>query len=695
VESGPAHPAEPAPLFDAHFWRAPLMVFVCLLALYLATLAPSVTGGDSGELVTAALTAGVPHPPGYPIFAMLARLFAALPIGPSPAWRVNLLSAVSTAAAAGLLCASLKLWTRSTVAALAAAVLFGTNAVVWHHATAVEIFGLHACFVALAFLLWLCVERTASRRFVFALSFASGLGMCNQHTFVFAGLPLVLRSLWVARHNLGVRGIGIALALGVLGLAPYAYLPLASASAAAVSWGDQTTLPGLAAHIFRRSYGTFGLGQALESGAFVDKGTFLPTLWALLGHAFPRFAWIGPPLAFAGFYLTARAQEEPNEILILGIALGSYVIVFCALSNMAPNTELYLTEVSRFFIQPDLLLAIAAGLGCAEILRWLRARWPLFGQRPRVAYGVPVVLLVLGVAANASSASRRNNHVFSDFAQAALASLPPNAIVITVGDHVSGAISYFHEVEKLRPDVVHLDREMLAFPWYGQRKQRLASNLYLPRGGYGRRGYNIKKVLDGNPTRPLTVIDKLDAWDESWTDGYKLVTYGLVHLLVPAGQFPTFAEWSARDEKAMGGYDVVPALRRPKGTWENALGQLVLTTQGMRAHVALVYSLEHGQDPIAARRSMTLLEDIIAKAGGDPKLGIPGVPGLPEMIIGPIAWRDLGVCYEILSRFDAAYLPRVTLAVERFVEHAPPDNPDLPAARKFLETHRPPPVPAP
>ena len=41
---------------------------ISLLALiiYAITLAPSVPGGDSGELIAAAYTGGVPHPPGYP-----------------------------------------------------------------------------------------------------------------------------------------------------------------------------------------------------------------------------------------------------------------------------------------------------------------------------------------------------------------------------------------------------------------------------------------------------------------------------------------------------------------------------------------------------------------------------------------------------------------------------------------------------
>jgi len=76
-------------------------------------------------------------------------------------------------------------------AALAAAVLFGTDAVVWYHATSAEVFGLGAFFLALAFLLWLHVERTASRRHVYALAFVSGLAMCNQHTFLLFGGPML------------------------------------------------------------------------------------------------------------------------------------------------------------------------------------------------------------------------------------------------------------------------------------------------------------------------------------------------------------------------------------------------------------------------------------------------------------------------------------------------------------------------
>ena len=65
--AGHPGPDQQAALFGPRAWAAPVVAFVCLLVLYIATLAPSVMGGDSGELTAAALTGGVPHPPGYPV----------------------------------------------------------------------------------------------------------------------------------------------------------------------------------------------------------------------------------------------------------------------------------------------------------------------------------------------------------------------------------------------------------------------------------------------------------------------------------------------------------------------------------------------------------------------------------------------------------------------------------------------------
>src|SRR2546426_7369108 len=81
-------------------WAA--FVFVLSLLLYIWTLAPTVTLVDSGELIVAARFLGVAHPPGFPLYLILAHLFSFLPLG-SVALRINFASAFFAALACGML----------------------------------------------------------------------------------------------------------------------------------------------------------------------------------------------------------------------------------------------------------------------------------------------------------------------------------------------------------------------------------------------------------------------------------------------------------------------------------------------------------------------------------------------------------------------------------------------------------------
>jgi hypothetical protein len=88
------------PQSNIHIW-AGLAVSAVALGAYLFTLSPTVNFLDSGELITVGATAGVAHPPGYPLYTLLVILAAAIPLG-DVAVRVNLVSALGGALAVGL-----------------------------------------------------------------------------------------------------------------------------------------------------------------------------------------------------------------------------------------------------------------------------------------------------------------------------------------------------------------------------------------------------------------------------------------------------------------------------------------------------------------------------------------------------------------------------------------------------------------
>src|SRR5881409_3356220 len=84
-----------------YMWAAVTSVLV--FAIYLATLAPTTAFWDTSEYIAAAKVLGIPHPPGNPLFVLVAHVWAMLPLAASYALRINLLAASTTAAAAGFL----------------------------------------------------------------------------------------------------------------------------------------------------------------------------------------------------------------------------------------------------------------------------------------------------------------------------------------------------------------------------------------------------------------------------------------------------------------------------------------------------------------------------------------------------------------------------------------------------------------
>ena len=120
--------------------RAALLAGATLFLVYLATLAPGITLWDAGEFASAVESLGIPHPPGTPLFVLIARVWRLAWPFLTTAVATNLLSAVCTAAAAAAAAALVSRWTRDTFAAVAAGLAFGAMSTVWLNATETEVY---------------------------------------------------------------------------------------------------------------------------------------------------------------------------------------------------------------------------------------------------------------------------------------------------------------------------------------------------------------------------------------------------------------------------------------------------------------------------------------------------------------------------------------------------------------------------
>jgi dolichyl-phosphate-mannose-protein mannosyltransferase len=98
-------------------------------------------------MITVAYLLGVAHPPGYPLYTLLAKLASLVPFG-TVAWRVNLFSALTGGAATLLLCRGVICWTGDVAAGALAAGVFAFGPLVWPYAITAEVFALNNLFAA-------------------------------------------------------------------------------------------------------------------------------------------------------------------------------------------------------------------------------------------------------------------------------------------------------------------------------------------------------------------------------------------------------------------------------------------------------------------------------------------------------------------------------------------------------------------
>src|SRR6266567_6301159 len=99
----PAPPVKVPPLFRPIDWATFGLTFVVMFLSYWWTLAPDLTLEDCGELAVGSFYAGVPHPPGYPVWTIYTWLWTEFLPFSNIAFRVALSSAVAGALGCGLI----------------------------------------------------------------------------------------------------------------------------------------------------------------------------------------------------------------------------------------------------------------------------------------------------------------------------------------------------------------------------------------------------------------------------------------------------------------------------------------------------------------------------------------------------------------------------------------------------------------
>ncbi len=202
-------------------WRLIIFILVCLMVfgVYLYSVAPTASFWDCAELIAVSYIAGIPHPPGTPLFVMLGRLFTILPIGKEIAFRVNLIPTLFGAFSCGLLYLIVvkmlsiyaekernRRWWFSHVAGAFAALMCGFAYSYWDNCVEAEVYG-PCVVIALAVLYLALVWRegrekgTGDNRQILAAIFLLFVSTGIHFTPMLVVFAVLVFALLVDRHS--------------------------------------------------------------------------------------------------------------------------------------------------------------------------------------------------------------------------------------------------------------------------------------------------------------------------------------------------------------------------------------------------------------------------------------------------------------------------------------------------------------
>ena len=500
-----------------------LATFAIIFVLYLLTLSPTVAFWDAPEYITAARVLGIPHPPGNPLFTLMAHVWGMLPLAADYAKRINIFAAFCSAASAALWFLVAERWlhnlladrTQRIIASFAGIFASATAWTVWNQSVVNEKV-YTVSLLSIAIVAWFAVrwadDAPGPRRDRWLLGAIYILALTStNHTMGLLGAPVlgiyVLLTDW--RVILRPKFLAAAAVVAVIGVTPnYVYMPMRAAQFPAVNEGEPIGFfsKALSETLNRTQYAKPGVlpRQPWEQGDFVDNighfGAQLNMYWhywnwqwgrdlgPLGGAATGLFTALG-----LGGLVTLIRRDRRAGLAAGGLALTLTLLLIFYLNfkfgyYYHPGDTTITREMREvrdrdyFFIASFAFFGVLLAAGFAMLMGFISEGIGSLASPAMRRYAlVSVCLLALiPLVGNHVSAPRSGETLARDYAVDMLQSVEPYGILITAGDNDTFPLWYAQEVMGVRRDVTLANLSLMGTDWHVRQMRRRVTPAFDP-----------------------------------------------------------------------------------------------------------------------------------------------------------------------------------------------------------------------
>lgn len=461
---------------------------VCVFLIYIFTLAPSVIQIDSGELAAVQATLGIAHPTGYPLFTIAGYLFSLLPLPFTKIYQLNLLAAIYCSAAAGIfsytskyLLDNLSIFQNlkpvkqkkkdktkkenvqfeleenlKIIFSIVAALTLAFSKTFWFQSTSVEVYSFHLLLISLIifFLLKAFIEQPNSsaifKNHWMIFAFVLALGFSNHMTTLLI-LPGTAY-LYFTKEKFNSQSFKNSFKMIILFLIVlvinYSYLPIRASQNPQLNWGNPVDLERILRHIsgFQYQVWLFSSTEAAKKQLqyFISN---LPTEYFITLFA-----------AVIGFIYSFFISKK---FFLFNI------ITFFATVFYSINYDI--NDIDSYFLLAYISIAFFVLFGIIKIFQILFEnkinQWIIF-----------LIVLLFPVSQfikNFPEVNQSKTVVYENYTKALLNSVSDNSLILSYQwDYFISASYYFQYVEKFKPQIAIVDKELLRRSWYYNQLER-------------------------------------------------------------------------------------------------------------------------------------------------------------------------------------------------------------------------------
>ncbi|MFH1860309.1 MAG: DUF2723 domain-containing protein [bacterium] len=487
-------------------YLAVIATFLISFGVYLHTLTPTIGSHDSGDMITAAYVLGIPHPPGYPLYCLLGKLWITIiPFG-NIAFRMNIFSSVSASLTVMMVCfIVLKFISGTRVRWVIAAIcsfMLAFSSVFWQQAIIAEKYTLNAAFITLLLFILIKWQETMNHKALYIFALCFGLAFTHHLQSLFL-IPTGIYFVMAMGFQKPIKTACLIKAM-LLFLAPlvlYLYLPIRASHQPEVNWGSPDNIHRLIEHLTAQEY---------RERYFTSQGLLHRAGEHILGLFPEQFGWL---LAFSIIGAC---------ILFIDNRRWAISLLLIPLADICYSVHYTILNIEDYYIPSFVVCSILTGYGIAGMLRLIKNQ---------IAVLVFIILIAAFVVIEAKShyfCNDKHKYYFAwDYGMNILHPLKPEALLIMRGDAIMFPLWYLQYIEKRRNDVVCIFSPYLDKEWHIRNLESRLPEVFKGIVSQPDKKAVLSTILNkAYPKHPCYAL-----MDEEMPQGFNLVPAGIFHAI--------------------------------------------------------------------------------------------------------------------------------------------------------------------